>query len=219
MKLFVTATGTDIGKTVVTAALVRELRGLGVSALAMKPVASGVGPDLGSSDPGRLLAAMGRPVDEISSICPWSFEAPLAPDQAAAAAGRRLDFDEVVRFCLRPREARWVLIEGVGGVRVPIGGDRTVREWIGALGCPALLVAGTYLGSISHTLTAIDALVAARVPIIGLVLSRSETEPMPLEATIAALAPFLGTLPVAVLPRLENPSECPPLLPQLGLEP
>ena len=100
--LFVTGTGTGIGKTVVTAALCRELRAAGRAVRALKPVLSGYDPaERHESDPGVLLASLGEPVTEeaVAQVAPWRFRAPLSPDMAAAREGRRLDLREIVAFC------------------------------------------------------------------------------------------------------------------------
>ena len=208
-RFFVTATGTEIGKTVITAQLTRQLRAGGTNALALKPVASGVDPErLEESDPGRLVAARGLAVtpDTVREICPWRYAPAIAPDQAAASAGETLALDDVLAFC-RGAAAEVVLVEGVGGVRVPLGHDRTVTDWIRGLACPALLVSGTYLGAISHLLTALDALRLADLDVAGIVLNRSEEEPMPVEDMVTAIRPFVGDLPVVVFPRLRDPFE------------
>ena len=101
MSVFVTATGTDIGKTFVACGLIRALRRKGRAAAALKPVLSGFEPaEAEGSDSGRLLAALGRPVtpDEIARISPWRFAAPLSPDMAALREKRTLDFAGVVDF-------------------------------------------------------------------------------------------------------------------------
>ena len=101
-KLFVTATGTEIGKTLVAAALCHEFRAAGRRVRALKPVLSGYDPArLAESDPGILLASLGEAVTEeaVADITPWRFSAPLSPDMAAAREGRRLDLADIVAFC------------------------------------------------------------------------------------------------------------------------
>src|SRR6185437_11855454 len=98
---FVTSTGTDIGKTFVTAGLIRHLRRNGHAVDALKPVVSGYDSSVvETSDPAVLLAALGRLVnaDEIARIAPWRFRAPLSPDQAAEREGRPIDFDALAAF-------------------------------------------------------------------------------------------------------------------------
>ena len=115
--LFVTATGTEIGKTLVAAALCHELRAAGRPVRALKPVLSGYDPaTLAESDPGVLLASLGEAVTEeaVAEITPWRFAAPLSPDMAAAREGRRLDLADIVAFC-RAAQGDPLLIEGIGG--------------------------------------------------------------------------------------------------------
>src|SRR5689334_16712428 len=97
---FVTSTGTDIGKTFVTAGLIRHLRDNGKPVAALKPVVSGF--DLATaalSDPGMLLAALDEPITEeaLTRVSPWRFAAPLSPDMAAAREGAMLEFDDIVK--------------------------------------------------------------------------------------------------------------------------
>ncbi len=203
---FVTATGTDIGKTFVTAGLVRCLRGQGRRAAALKPVVSGIAhQSLAASDPGVLLEAMGEAVTEaaIARVSPWRFQAALSPDMAAAREGRSIDFAALVEFCrARAAEAEGTLfIEGVGGVLVPLDGTHTVRDWMKALGIPAIVVAGSYLGTISHTLSAMEVLDAAGIDCAALVINESVESPVPLEETRDTLARFLPAVPIALVHR------------------
>jgi dethiobiotin synthetase len=207
--VFVTATGTDIGKTFVTAALVRTLRSRGRPVSALKPVLSGFGPDrLADSDTGVLLAALGLDLteDHVAQISPWRFAAPLSPDMAARREGRAVAFDDLVAFC-RQRIAAMpgtLLIEGVGGVMVPLDERHTVLDWINALEIPALLVAGSYLGAISHTLTALAVLRGRAVPVAAIVINETPGSTVDLEETSATIRRFTGITPVLVLPRLNT---------------
>lgn len=221
---FVTATGTGVGKTLVCAALLAQLRAEGLRTHALKPVLSGF-PDPGGapSDAELLLRAQGlEPTPaRIEAIAPWRFRAPLSPDMAAAREGRQLDFERLVAFTREARGAadRWLLVEGVGGVAVPLDAAHTVLDWIAASELPALLVAGSYLGTLSHTLTAAAALRARGIELAGLVLCESPESPVPLAETRATLLRFLGDVPCAELPRLPGPEpwrRAPPLLALLG---
>ena len=202
--LFITGTGTEIGKTLVTAALCRELRAGGRAPRALKPVLSGYDPaTMHESDAGILLASLDEPVTEeaVAAITPWRFSAPLSPDMAAAREGRRLDVREIVAFC-RGAEGDPLLVEGVGGAMVPLDERHTVLDWMAALAAPALVVAGSYLGTISHTLTTLAAMRGRGVPIAGLVISESVESPVPPAETAETIARHAGPLPVAILPRL-----------------
>jgi dethiobiotin synthetase len=207
--LFVTGTGTDIGKTFVTARLIEDAQAQGRAVRAIKPLLSGFDEtQLEGCDAAVLLAAMGLEpsLDNISAITPWRYELALAPNMAARAEGRFVDMDAVLEFC-RAEIARaeadgaQLYIEGVGGVMSPVSDQATNLDWIAALGIPAWLVAGTYLGAISHTLTAVAAISAAGVPLQGITLSESEGEQVGLAKTKAELKRFLAGASVASVAR------------------
>ena len=210
--VFVTGTGTDVGKTFITAALLRHLRDAGKPVDAIKPVVSGFDPaNAEDSDPGMLLAALGRSTtsEEIDRISPWRFAAPLSPDLAARAEGRSLDFKALVDFSRHAADRRGMtFIEGVGGVMVPLDQTHTVFDWMLALRLPVLLVAGSYLGTISHTLTALHVLAQRNLDIAGVVVSESATPGASLDDTVAAIARFAAPLDVIGVPRL--PAGAPP---------
>ncbi len=204
---FVTSTGTDVGKTFVTAGLIRRLREAGAEVDALKPVVSGYDSSVvETSDPAVLLGALGRQVsaDEVERIAPWRFRAPLSPDLAAAREGRAIDFERLIGFSRQAIEGTrgTLFIEGVGGIMVPIDGQRTVLDWMAALHIPLLLVVGGYLGTISHTLTAIDVLTQRKLTIVAIVVSESERNPVELADTVASIARFAGETAVIGLPRL-----------------
>lgn len=210
--LFVTSTGTGIGKTFVTTGLIRHLRAQGRAVEAFKPVISGFDPaQTEDSDTGLLLAALGRPVNEaeIGRVSPWRFAAPLSPDMAAAREDRALDFDALVRFSrdalAAPADA--VLIEGVGGIMAPLERTHTVLDWMGALDVPLLLVAGSYLGAISHTLSAAAVLRAqGRAPAM-IVVSESEGASVDLEETAGTISRFVRNVGIVALPRRSTAQE------------
>jgi dethiobiotin synthetase len=206
--IFVTGTGTDVGKTFLSVALIRYWCAAGHAVAAFKPVLSGFDPaTAATSDPGLLLAALGRPstdIDtDIETISPWRFAAPLSPDMAAAREGRALDFEAIVEFSRKAAaSAERVLIEGVGGVMVPLDERHTVLDWMSALRLPVLLVAGSYLGTISHTLTALRVLAHRNLTVVALAVSESVTPGAPLGETVATIAPFADLIEVVSVPRL-----------------
>jgi dethiobiotin synthetase len=192
--IFITATGTDIGKTFVAAGLIRHCRAAGRTVDALKPVATGFDPaDAAASDPGVLLAALGRPVKstEIARIAPWRFSAPLSPDMAARRENRAVDFEALVAFSrgATTNAEGTLLVEGIGGVMVPLDGKHTVLDWMAELAIPVVLTAGSYLGSLSHTLTA-------------LVVNETPGSTVPMPETTATLNRFVAPIPVVTLPRL-----------------
>jgi len=193
--LFITATGTDIGKTYVAAGLIAALRRSGRKVTALKPVLSGFdAQNFAASDPAALLAACGQKptLEAIAQISPWRFAAPLSPDQAAAQEGRTVDVAEVRRFCADATASAEdvVIIEGIGGLMVPLDAKHTICDLISALDVPLLLVAGTYLGSLSHTLTAIEVATKRELKIAGLVLNETLGATVSIAATRESLGHF-----------------------------
>lgn len=209
---FVTATGTDIGKTFVSACLLRHWRAMGLSPDAFKPLVSGIDPnDPTGSDPAALIAAMGLDMtpETLDRVSPWRFAAPLAPNMAARLEGRLVPYSAMLAACRRriADATGPLLIEGVGGVMAPVDDGATVLDWMAELRLPSIMVAGTYLGTISHILTAVEVMRARGLSLSALVLSETPGGTVPPADTIAALRPFLGDgLPILHLPRL--PTGC-----------
>ncbi len=204
---FITATGTDVGKTFVARGLIRSLRSRGRDVAALKPVMSGFEPaEAAGSDGGLLLAALGRAptLEAIAAISPWRFAAPLAPDTAAAREGRTLDYPGLVDFCRKAVAANRdaLLIEGVGGLMSPIDRDHTVLDWMKVLELPLIVVTGTYLGTLSHTLSALDVLSRRGLAITALVISESVGRPERLDDTYETITRFAPDTRIIALPRM-----------------
>jgi dethiobiotin synthetase len=202
--IFITATGTDVGKTFVAASLIRTLQQMGRVVQAIKPIVSGFDAEHPeASDSGVLLNALGLPVtlQEIERISPWRFRAPVSPDLAAQREGQRIDVDAVISFCQDAIGQRQdiLLIEGVGGIMVPLDEQRTVLDVMMALQLPLILVTGSYLGTISHTLTALDALFRRDMKLLAIIVSETPGATVPLDDTVAAIARFAR--PVIALPH------------------
>ena len=209
--IFVTGAHTDIGKTHVACALLQAARAQDLSVAAFKPVVSGFDErDWRESDPGRLLAAMDiAPTPAaLAAISPWRFAAPLSPPMAAAREGRRLDLDEIAAACrawLDETAADFKLIEGVGGVMSPITQAATGLDLMARLAMPNLLVGGSYLGAISHTLTALEVLRARGLPPLALVVSQSgEADAPDFTQTVESVRAFAGNTPVIAAGRGET---------------
>ncbi|MRR37437.1 dethiobiotin synthase, partial [bacterium] len=151
--IFVTGTDTGVGKTIVTAALARLLREQGVDVGVMKPVTSGCierGDSLVSEDAELLTWAAGVPLDE--ECAPYCLRAPIAPSVAASRENVRIDFSRI-RNAFETLLTRhdFVLIEGAGGLMVPLSGGLMVADLVLALKLPLLVVARPNLGTINHT--------------------------------------------------------------------
>ncbi|HEX6993776.1 MAG TPA: dethiobiotin synthase [Gammaproteobacteria bacterium] len=207
--LFVTATGTDVGKTYVTSLLVRALRARGRRVRALKPIATGFDAERPErSDAGVLLSSLGVPIDAaaLDRVSPWRFAAPLSPDIASAREGRPIDWTALIARCRAELGAAAaddavLLIEGIGGTMVPLDDRHTVLDWIVELDIPALLVAGSYLGTLSHTLTAAGMLTARGATIAGIVVDESPQQPVTPDETAGVLRRFVAPIPVIVVPR------------------
>jgi dethiobiotin synthetase len=214
---FVTSTGTGIGKTFVTAALIRQARARQWIVAATKPVISGFDKqEIAASDSGALLAALGRELtlENVEKISPWRYAAPLAPNMAARAEGKVLDCSALFAFSRAALEqkADLILIEGVGGVMVPLDDENTVMDWIAALGAPVLLVVGDYLGTISHTLTALAVLRAQAADVAAIVVNEGEGASVAFEDSLAEIAKWVAPVPVFGLRRGGDGAALAPLL-------
>lgn len=192
---FVTATGTDIGKTYVSARLIEAWRNRGIAAEATKPLMSGFAEDaLEQSDAGRLLVAMGREVTpaSVAEICLHRLAPPLAPNVAMRQAGIAQDYNEIRGFLARRLSvaADVHLVEGAGGVMSPLTDETLQIDLMADLQLQVILVTTPYLGSISHTLTAIDALRARGLEIAALVVSQPSVAGGDLMSFIEEVARF-----------------------------
>lgn len=206
--LFVAGAHTDVGKTYVACALLRAARAKGLTVDAVKPVVSGLLPESwADSDPGRLLAALGRDLDfkNLDTISPLRFLAALSPPMAARLEGRDLRLADLTAICRRALEASradFMLVEGAGGVMSPLAEDGTGLDLQKALALPTILVGGSYLGGISHTLTAIETLRAHGQAIEAVVVSESADPQAPdFVQTVESVARFAGDVLVLAAPR------------------
>ena len=206
---FITGTGTDIGKTWLACALLRYWRGEGRQPSAFKPVLSGFDPlSPEVSDAGALLAALGREVSaaELDAIAPWRLKAPLSPDMAAAKEGRRIDFDELVAFSRRAIAMADgpLLIEGVGGVMAPLDDRHTVRDWIADSSLPCVLVTGSYLGSLSHALTALEALQGVGAGVTAIAVNETPGSTVTLGDTLQSLSHHVIGIQLVAITRADS---------------
>lgn len=202
--IFITATGPDVGKTFVVASLIGHLRQNGRSVEAIMPIVSGYNSaQAAASDPGTLIAALGLPFspESIERTSPWRFRAALSPDLAARLEGRSIDVDAVTDYCKAAIDARRdvLLIEGVGGIMVPLDEQRTILDVMMALRLPLILVTGSYRGTISHTLTALNSLLRRDMNVLATIVSETPGSKVPLNDVVSSLERF--TAPVIGLPR------------------
>ncbi len=202
---FVTSSGTNIGKTHLCAALALSSKRHAIDIQIIKPVISGFEmAEAEASDSGILLKALGKDVtpENLDKISPWRFKAPLSPHMAAAKENLTLSLNEIVDFCNTAKKHDLTLIEGVGGIMVPLNTEHTVLDWIKVLNIPAIIVVGSYLGSISHSLTALAVLAHHNIHVAAIVVSESDGSEVDLSDTITTLKQFNPTsAPIVSLPR------------------
>jgi len=207
--LFVTGTDTGVGKTLVACALAAALRARGIDVGAMKPVETGVGPE-GPSD-AQALAAAARAGDPLDAVCPQRFALPAAPSVAAAEAGCRVDLGAIRRaFDALARRHEWLVVEGAGGLLVPLHDDFTMGELARELELPLLVVARAALGTINHTRLTLEAAAARGLRVAGVVISHGAVPIAPADAAnLGALRGALGRLLRGEIPTLADGESVP----------
>jgi dethiobiotin synthetase len=215
--LFVTGTDTGVGKTVVAGAIVAALRAAGMRVAAFKPVVTGLDdvPEPGWPRDHELLAAAAGTRPE--AVAPHTFGPPVSPHLAAELAGVELDVDTMVvaaSAAAAEAEADVLVVEGVGGLLVPLTRDRTVRDLAVALGFPLVVAARPGLGTISHTLLTLEAARAAGLTVAAVVISPWPESPSVMEASNRVTVARLGEVEVGTLARL--PDGSPPVLATAG---
>jgi dethiobiotin synthase len=180
--VFITGTGTDVGKTIVAAGILRYLRRAGLDAVSMKPVQTGaerdddrfIAPDLVVHHAAAKLAPN---EDELALMAPYIYEPACSPHLAGRLAGNYPDIEHIAgcaaKLCA---QHDCVLIEGAGGILVPLDEVRTMLDLMVRLGCPVILAATRGLGTINHTLLSIQSLRDAGLNLLGVVFD--ETEPV-----------------------------------------
>ncbi|MBL4623225.1 MAG: dethiobiotin synthase [Immundisolibacteraceae bacterium] len=207
--VFVTGTDTEVGKTWVSVGLIQALANSGRRVVGMKPVASGCQrTDLGLRNADALLLQQASSVGaDYATVNPFSFEPAIAPEAAANMAGLAIEpgvikdcFDQLAGF------ADLVVVEGVGGWRVPLNGEYDVASMAIDIGLPVVLVVGIRLGCISHARLSAESIQSSGLPLLGWVAncgSSTDADQASIEALIKAMkAPCLG-----VVPRVASPNE------------
>ena len=203
--LFVTGTDTGAGKTVVAAALCAALRVDGARVAAVKPVLTGLD-DTDAAwphDHELLAAAAGGDPD---TVAPIRFGPPVSPHLAAELAGDRLDREALLRGIAEAAQgADLAIVEGVGGLLVPLAPGYAVRDLAADLGLPVVIAARPGLGTINHTLLTLEAARARGLDVTAVVLTPWPEEPSTVERSNRATIAALGDVEVATLPHVAAP--------------
>ena len=203
--LFVTGTDTGVGKTVVAAAVGAALRARGESVRAIKPVIPGLDdpPDTWPRDHEVLARAAGSSPDEVALV---GYGPPVSPHLAAELADRPLDPGALVRDILAAGEDGAVLVvEGAGGLLVPLNGEYDMRSLAGDLGLGVVIAARPGLGTINHTLLTLEAARMAALNVVGVVMTPWSDCPSVMEVSNRSTIARQGEIEVSVLPEIERP--------------
>jgi dethiobiotin synthetase len=220
--LFVTGTDTEAGKSVLSACLLAAMRTAGEEPRAVKPVLTGLAdpPPPGWPADDELLASAAG-LDRLD-VSPLRFDPPVSPHLAAELAGEPID---PRRLLARTREtlagASTAIVEGVGGLLVPLSADYLVRDLAVELGLPLLVAARPGLGTINHTLLTIEAARAAGLEIAAVVLTPWPGQPTEIERSNRETIAALGKVPIQTLPPLDlaDPTTWPALHMSMGRKP
>ena len=201
--VFVTGTDTGCGKTAISVGLMAALQATGLRVLGMKPVASGCAltPDGLRNEDALQLQEQGSSREPYERINPYAFAPPIAPHLAAAADGVAIDLTTIVRaYGALKAKADLVVVEGVGGWRVPLGVDFSLSDLPTALELPVILVVGLKLGCLNHALLTAESIQSSDTRLIGWIGNQVDPEMLVLDANLATLtalidAPCLGIVP------------------------
>jgi len=206
---FITGTDTGVGKTVIAGALIKAIHAQGLSVCGMKPVETGcsrTGNNLFPSD-GMFLKKVAGMDENISQITPYCFETPVAPSLASEMEGRPVSIDgiiEKVHDLLQRYQA--VVVEGVGGILVPIRKDYFVADLVKELGLPLIVVARPTLGTLNHTLLTVHYALKEGIRVSGIIINFTRrSEGTVSENTNPLVLQQLSPVPVlGVFPYLDN---------------
>lgn len=207
--VFVTGTGTEVGKTMVAAALARTAAGGGRSVAVFKPAVTGLAESRTQGEPAdhellRLAAGSDQSDDEIA---PYRYRDPVSPHLAAKLAGEAIDPARLrAAAAAASRAADYLVCEGVGGFLVPLTLGYLVRDFARDLRAPVAIAAPPGLGTINHSLLTVEAVRAVGLEVAAVVLTPWPDEPGVLERSNVEAIERLGGVAVRVLPRLDPAS-------------
>ena len=206
--LFVTGTDTGCGKTEVSLGLMAAWQTRGLRVLGMKPVATGCRP--GSSglrnEDALRLQHQGSSEAPYGLVNPYAFEPPIAPHIAAGQAGVEIELTSIASAYRRlAAESDRVVVEGIGGWRVPLGSSLSVSDIPKALKLPVLLVVGLRLGCLNHALLTMESIRAQGRYLAGWVANGIDPKMQASDANLATLAALMGAACIGVIPWISQP--------------
>ncbi|MDE2366693.1 MAG: dethiobiotin synthase [Betaproteobacteria bacterium] len=201
---FITGTGTGVGKTLVSCALLRAFGAYGRTTVGMKPVAAGV--ENGKWTDVESLVAASNVKASRELVNPYALIPAIAPHIAAKQAGIQIDIETIRRACLELQKiADIVIVEGAGGFLVPLNDHQDSSHMAQALGLPVILVVGMQLGCLSHALLTVQAVRAAGLRLAGWVANRIDPNMEAFDENVLALEQRMGCALLGVLPFEQNP--------------
>ena len=204
--IFITATDTGIGKTLVTSALVVCLSQRGIDVGVMKPIETGVSRSAKAQSDGARLRRVAGSHDPMAEVSPYVFRLPVAPLSAAWAERKTIRVATIRRAfrCLRQKHAL-VMVEGIGGAHVPITSSLDVSDLIYQMKLPAIVVGQSGLGGINHAFLTLYALRRLKIPVVALVLNQrrpvqTKNARVQEQSTVSLLRRLAGVPVVGPLP-------------------
>lgn len=204
--LFISATGTDLGKTFVSGLILKLLNHNKIKALPFKPLESGAYNNV-SEDINQILQIANLERQEISAQMSYKqFKEPCSPHFAAELENEEVIVEDILKLMVELQQDNFLLTEGAGGVLVPYTRMYSVRDLISESGLPVILVSSPFLGTISHTLTAIESLLSKEISINGIVFSYNKPSyNKKVEAdSIKTIKDISGVEVLGVVPYIDN---------------
>lgn len=204
--LFITGTDTGIGKTVFTCALASTLKSSDIDVGVMKPFATGIPQKNGfKSEDVELLVHHSGANDPESLINPYFFPIPTSPYRAAKKLGKTIDIDLVLSIYEKLQASHdIVLVEGIGGILTPILRDYFVADLIKDLNLDVLMVTGTKMGSVNHTLLTLNLCKKYGISVLGLIINQTDTDGYAMQELEEDLVSLSGIDVICKIPRIQN---------------
>ena len=195
--IFITGTDTEVGKTIIAAGIAYALKAKNIDVGVMKPIASG------SRNDAQLLKRTAQVDDPIDLINPVYFDLPIAPSVASKIESRESDLQKVYNaFEHLSQQHNFLVVEGIGGIAVPIGRDKSVADLAKRIDFPVLIVGRSYLGTINHTVLTVTFAKSFGLEVCGIVLNTGQDVPEdisvatnPIEIERLTKLPILGEIP------------------------
>ncbi len=208
-RILITGTDTGVGKTLCARMMAAGARQAGWRVGVMKPVETGWAEETNAGhDATALIEACGTALP-LEQVCPYRFADPLAPSMAAARAGVEIDLGLIGSCCRRLEAASdLVLVEGAGGLLAPLNGNATFADLASMLDLALVVVVGSRLGAINHTLLTMETAKHRKLPVLGYVLNHPwPLDPLTAESNRKALAELAGAPCLGTIPYLDPSSQ------------